>query len=155
MPYEAQDTAEFTEATRRLKERSGLPYRQLEEKAAVPTGPVLLHPLSAPDPCLTDGRVPDGRYDSLVAVQRPCDEVGPQRTTLIPAGSGLYRIQWFSPDQGKGRLAARSTGPAAGLREPRNDCGHVPLPVTTAPSPPGHSPTTWNTPARPPHPMRR
>ncbi|MFC6064618.1 helix-turn-helix domain-containing protein [Streptomyces ochraceiscleroticus] len=244
-PYAAQDAAEFSEAMRRLKERSGLTYRQLEEKAAgqgeplprstlanaltgrslprpellaafvracgegdraadwararnlladrsrtgtppspvapspppppspkpglrtawraarrtpallaltalltaaaltiatvwtpassdrapgtaappLPTGPVLLHPLSAPDLCLTDGHVPDGRYDSLVAVQRPCDEVAPQRTRLIPAGGGLYRIEWFRPDQGKGCLAARYEGPAAGLLEPQNDCG--------------------------------
>ncbi|MFI8995941.1 helix-turn-helix domain-containing protein [Streptomyces sp. NPDC053542] len=242
-PYEAQDTAEFIEAMRRLKERSGLTYRQLQEKAAgqgeplprstlanalsgrslprpellaafvracgegdqaaewtrarallaersrtgtphpptppsppdsssprpgrrttwrtarrspalltlaalltaaaiatvwilaspdrapvtaaphLPTGPVLLHPLSAPDLCLTDGHVPDGRYGSLVAVQRPCGEVAPQRTRLIPAGGGLYRIEWFRPDQGKGCLAARFEGPAAGLLEPQNDCG--------------------------------
>lgn len=88
----------------------------------LPTGPVRIHPLSAPDLCLTDGHVPDGRYDSLVAVQRPCDEVAPQRTRLIPAGAGMYRIEWFRPDQGRGCLAARSDGPAAGLLEPQNDC---------------------------------
>lgn len=33
-PYEAQDTAGFIESMQQLKERSGLTYRELEERAA-------------------------------------------------------------------------------------------------------------------------
>ncbi len=90
--------------------------------SALPEGPVRIHPLSAPTLCLTDGPVPDGRYDSVVAVQRSCAAVGTQRTTLAPAGGGTYRIQWYRPEMGKGCLAVRTEGPATGLLEPQNDC---------------------------------
>ncbi|WP_181138657.1 helix-turn-helix transcriptional regulator [Streptomyces sp. Ru73] len=93
-----------------------------DSATALPEGPVRIHPLSAPKLCLTEGYVPDGRYDSVVAVQRPCADVAPQRTTLVPAGSGTYRIQWYRPDQGKGCLAVRTAGPATGLLEPQDDC---------------------------------
>ncbi|MFE7120297.1 RICIN domain-containing protein, partial [Streptomyces sp. NPDC057654] len=66
--------------------------------------------------------VRDRRYPSLVAVQRPCDAVAPQTTSLEPAGDGLYRIQWTHPDYGKGCLKALTGGGGAGLLEPRDNC---------------------------------
>ncbi|MFJ9825195.1 RICIN domain-containing protein [Streptomyces sp. NPDC101160] len=87
-----------------------------------PHGHVLLRPLSSPGLCVTDGQVPDGRYGSLVAVQRPCNETAPQTTTLDPAGKDAYRISWYRPDQGKGCLKALTSGPGKGLLEPWEAC---------------------------------
>ncbi|MFJ5546415.1 RICIN domain-containing protein [Streptomyces sp. NPDC093225] len=88
----------------------------------VPLGAVRIRPLAAPGLCLTDGRVPDGRYRSLVAVQRPCTETAPQRTTLVPLGGNAYRIQWFHPDFGTGCLKVRTGGAPDGLLEPWDAC---------------------------------
>ncbi|MFE7571786.1 helix-turn-helix domain-containing protein [Streptomyces sp. NPDC057539] len=87
-----------------------------------PSGWVRIRPVTAPGLCLTDGRVRDGRYVPLVAVQRPCGEVAPQGTVLEPVGGDKYRIQWHHPDYGKGCLMALSEGPGAGLLEPIDDC---------------------------------
>ncbi|CAM03510.1 hypothetical protein A8924_4631 [Saccharopolyspora erythraea NRRL 2338] len=83
---------------------------------------VRLRPVAAPRLCLTDGHVRDGRYASLVAVQRPCEEVAPQTTVLEPVGGDLRRIQWHHPEFGKGCLKALTDGPAAGLLEPWDAC---------------------------------
>ncbi|WP_199922677.1 RICIN domain-containing protein [Streptomyces sp. NRRL S-87] len=88
----------------------------------VPLGAVRIRPLAAPGLCLTDGRVPDGRYRSLVAVQRPCTETAPQRTTLVPLGGNAYRIQWYHPDFGTGCLKVRTGGAPDGLLEPWDAC---------------------------------
>ncbi|MGW8850908.1 RICIN domain-containing protein [Streptomyces xiamenensis] len=88
----------------------------------LPSGWVRLRPVSAPDLCLTDGRVADGRYTPLVAVQRPCDAVAPQDTLLEPLGRDVYRIQWHHPDYGPGCLKVLTEGPGAGLLEPMDDC---------------------------------
>ncbi|MEU4204118.1 helix-turn-helix transcriptional regulator [Streptomyces sp. NPDC026294] len=65
--------------------------------AAVPAGWIRIRPAAAPTLCVTDGRVQDGRYASLVAVQRPCGGVAPQRTELEPVGTDTYRIAWVHP----------------------------------------------------------
>ncbi|MGW2559475.1 RICIN domain-containing protein [Streptomyces sp. NPDC001514] len=89
---------------------------------ALLSGWVLIRPVTAPDLCLTDGRVLDRRYTPLVAVQRPCTKVAPQTTKLEPMGGDTFRIQWHHPDYGKGCLKALTEGPGAGLLEPYDDC---------------------------------
>ncbi|MEU6666523.1 hypothetical protein [Streptomyces sp. NPDC046727] len=91
----------------------------------LPSGAVLLRPLGSPGLCVTDGRVADGRYRSLVAVQRPCDETAPQTTALDPLGKDAYRIAWHHPDEGKGCLKVLGSGPGAGLLEPWNACART------------------------------
>ncbi|MFD7713214.1 hypothetical protein [Streptomyces sp. NPDC059786] len=88
-----------------------------------PRGTVRVRPVLAPGLCLTDGFVADGRYDTEVAVHRPCDEAEPPTTKLLPLGDGLYRVQWDHPEHGKGCLIVLRGGDADGLLEPRNDCG--------------------------------
>lgn len=91
--------------------------------AQLPVGSaVWIHPALAPGLCLSDGVVRDHRYDSLVAVQRPCDETAPQRTTLVDAGGGTYRIQWYRPEMGPGCLRLRGQGAGAELLEPWDKC---------------------------------
>ncbi|MFE6872180.1 helix-turn-helix domain-containing protein [Kitasatospora sp. NPDC057692] len=90
--------------------------------SGLPSGWIRIRPTTAPDLCLTDGRVQDRRYTPLVAVQRRCDQVAPQGTLLEPMGEGAYRIQWHHPDYGKGCLKAWAQGEAVGLLEPRDDC---------------------------------
>ncbi|MET9436188.1 hypothetical protein [Streptomyces sp. NPDC006551] len=87
-----------------------------------PTGWIRIRPATAPDLCVTDGRVRDRRYTPLVAVQRPCTDVAPQGTRLEPMGGDTYRIQWHHPDYGKGCLKALAEGEGAQLLEPYDDC---------------------------------
>ncbi|MFH9243230.1 RICIN domain-containing protein [Streptomyces anulatus] len=87
-----------------------------------PSGWIRIRPATAPDLCITDGRVRDRRYVPLVAVQRPCSDVAPQGTRLEPMGGDTYRIQWHHPDYGKGCLKALSEGAGAELLEPYDDC---------------------------------
>lgn len=89
---------------------------------ALLSGWVRIRPVTAPDLCLTDGRVLDRRYTPLVAVQRPCTKVTPQATKLEAMGGDTYRIQWHHPDYGKGCLEALEEGAGAGLLEPNDDC---------------------------------
>ncbi|MFI2239883.1 helix-turn-helix domain-containing protein [Streptomyces chrestomyceticus] len=93
--------------------------------AAIPAGWIRIRPAGAPTLCVTDGRVQDGRYNSLVAVQRPCGGVAPQRTELEPVGTGTYRIAWVHPEHGKGCLKALSGGTADGLLEPWESCAQA------------------------------
>lgn len=86
----------------------------------LPTGQVRIRPAHADGLCVTEGHV--DRYESVVAVQRPCGEVAPQTTTLAPAGDDTYRIQWYRPGQGRGCLTLLTDAAAAGLLEPRNAC---------------------------------
>ncbi|WP_327252254.1 helix-turn-helix transcriptional regulator [Streptomyces sp. NBC_01244] len=91
--------------------------------AHLPVGSALwIRPALAPGLCLSDGVVRDHRYDSLVAVQRPCEETAPQRTTLVNAGVGTYRIQWYRPELGAGCLRLRGQGAGAELLEPWDKC---------------------------------
>lgn len=90
--------------------------------ARPPRGHVLIRPLTSLSLCVTDGQVSDGRYGSLVAVQRPCNETAPQTTALEPVGKDTYRISWYRPDQGKGCLKALTSGPGKGLLEPWETC---------------------------------
>ncbi|RSO10823.1 XRE family transcriptional regulator [Streptomyces sp. WAC 06783] len=94
---------------------------------AAPVGWIRVRPALAPALCVTEGPAQEGRYDGVVAVQRPCGDVAPQRTKLEPAGAHTYRIAWVHPDpaRGKGCLKALSGGPADGLLEPRNACGEA------------------------------
>lgn len=92
---------------------------------AVPAGWIRIRPAAAPALCVTDGRVQDGRYASLVAVQRPCGDVAPQRTELEPVGTDTYRIAWVHPQHGKGCLKALSGGAADGLLEPWESCAQA------------------------------
>ncbi|MFF6971813.1 helix-turn-helix domain-containing protein [Streptomyces tsukubensis] len=87
-----------------------------------PDGYVRLRPVSAPQFCLTDGRVTDGRYTPLVAVQDLCSTVTPQATTLESLGGDSYRIVWHHPDYGKGCLKVLTEGTGRGLLEPWDDC---------------------------------
>lgn len=91
------------------------------------SGWVRIRPVTAPDLCLTDGRVVDRRYTPLVAVQRRCTEVAPQATRLEPMGGDAVRIQWHHPDYGKGCLKALTEGSGAGLLEPYDDCTQASL----------------------------
>lgn len=103
-------------------ERPASPPQALAAPAALPTGWVRIRPATAPELCLTDGRVKDGRHTPLVAVQRPCAQAGPQATLLEPVGGDEYRILWHHPDYGKGCLRALAEGPGTGLLEPMDDC---------------------------------
>ncbi|WP_157531778.1 helix-turn-helix transcriptional regulator [Kitasatospora sp. Root107] len=97
-------------------------HQSVAAPAVLPTGWVRIRPVTAPELCLTDGRVRDQRYTPLVAVQRPCGEAGPQATLLEPLGGDEYHIQWHHPDYGKGCLKALTDGPGLGLLEPMDDC---------------------------------
>lgn len=90
-------------------------------RTVLPQGPVEIRPVLADGLCLTDGRA-EG-YDSLVAVQRPCGDVTPQETELVPAAGGTLRVQWYHPDHGKGCLKAVTVRTGAALLEPWDDCG--------------------------------
>ncbi|MFE0765186.1 helix-turn-helix domain-containing protein [Streptomyces smyrnaeus] len=116
------DSAAAADATRKTKAGAGA------AAADVPRGAVRLRPLSAPELCLTDGRVRDKRYHSQVVVQRPCDRTGPQTTELRPEpGSGSHRIQWHHPEFGTGCLKVLTTGPGKGLLEPWDACERTDL----------------------------
>ncbi|WEV23767.1 hypothetical protein OYE22_00170 [Streptomyces sp. 71268] len=91
------------------------------EGAVLPRGPVRIRPVLADNMCLTDGRV-EG-YDSLVAVQRPCRDVAPQETELVPAANGTFRVRWYHPDHGEGCLNVVTAPTGAALLEPWEDCG--------------------------------
>ncbi|MFD7661132.1 helix-turn-helix domain-containing protein [Streptomyces sp. NPDC059788] len=105
--------------------KSGAAADVRSRKAAVPAGWIRIRPTAAPTLCVTDGLVQDKRYESLVAVQRPCGDVPPQRTELEPVGTDTYRIAWFHPDHGKGCLKALSGGAADGLLEPWEACARA------------------------------
>ncbi|GGV41881.1 hypothetical protein GCM10010261_14120 [Streptomyces pilosus] len=90
------------------------------KRIVLPRGPVEIRPVVADGLCLTDG-LAEG-YDSLVAVQRPCEDVAPQETELIPAGGGTFRVQWFHPDHDKGCLNAVTARTGAALLEPWTAC---------------------------------
>ncbi|MEU1854283.1 helix-turn-helix transcriptional regulator [Streptomyces sp. NPDC019990] len=92
-----------------------------ENRAVLPRGPVEIRPVVADGLCLTDGHA-EG-YDSLVAVQRPCEDVAPQETELVSAGGGTFRVQWYHPDHGKGCLNVVTARTGAALLEPWDDCG--------------------------------
>ncbi|GAA2092753.1 hypothetical protein GCM10009801_59470 [Streptomyces albiaxialis] len=91
--------------------------------AEVVRGAVRIRPLSAPRLCLTDGHVEDGRYEPLVAVQRPCDRTAPQKTVVraVP-GSEAHRVEWRHPEFGTGCLKVLEHGPGTGLLEPWDAC---------------------------------
>ncbi|MEU3597718.1 hypothetical protein ABZ714_03120 [Streptomyces sp. NPDC006798] len=116
--------------------------------AAPPDGYVRLRPLSAPELCLTDGRVADRRHTPLVAVQRPCDEVAPQSTTLESTGKDSYRVLWHHPDYGTGCLKALADGVGKGLLEPWDDCARASRFHIEPSGPPGDSGFVLRVPGR-------
>ncbi|WP_329564582.1 helix-turn-helix domain-containing protein (plasmid) [Streptomyces uncialis] len=91
------------------------------DRTALPQGPVQIRPVLADGLCLTDGHA-EG-YEPLVAVQRPCEDVAPQQTELVPAADDTFRVQWYHPDHGKGCLNSVTVGTGAALLEPWEDCG--------------------------------
>ncbi|MEV5020188.1 XRE family transcriptional regulator [Streptomyces sp. NPDC053780] len=91
------------------------------DRTALPQGPVQIRPVLADGLCLTDGHA-EG-YESLVAVQRPCEDVAPQQTELVAAADDTFRVQWYHPDHGEGCLASVTVGTGAALLEPWEDCG--------------------------------
>jgi hypothetical protein len=93
--------------------------------ARMPGQEVRIRPLKAPRLCVTDGPATGGRYDSLVAVQRPCTEATPPTTFLDAVGENAYRIAWHHPDHGKGCLKALTSGPGKGLLEPWDACAQT------------------------------
>lgn len=107
-----------------------------DARPPLPQGRVQIRPALADGLCLTDGH--SSRYQSLVAVQRPCDEVAPQETTLVPLGGNTFRIRWYHPDHGPGCLKALAGGPGSGLLEPWDDCGKT-TPFRIAPAGPDGS----------------
>ncbi|NSC24583.1 hypothetical protein FM076_26880 [Streptomyces albus subsp. chlorinus] len=120
-------SAAAADAARESADRAGTKAER-EKGAEVPRGAVRLRPLTAERLCLTDGHVPDGRYGSQVAVQRPCDEVPPQITELQwDAATGRYRIQWHHPEFGTGCLKVLGPGPGKGLLEPWDACDRADL----------------------------
>ncbi|MFE7272894.1 helix-turn-helix domain-containing protein [Streptomyces sp. NPDC057623] len=94
-----------------------------DARSPLPRGRTQILPALTNGLCLTDGY--GSRYTSLVAVQRPCDEVAPQETTLVPLGGNTFRIRWYHPDHGPGCLTALAEGPGVGLLEPWDDCGRT------------------------------
>lgn len=92
-----------------------------DARSELPRGRTQIRPALTSGLCLTDGY--GSSYESLVAVQRPCDEVAPQETTLVPLGGNTFRIRWYHPDHGPGCLTALAEGPGVGLLEPWDDCG--------------------------------
>ncbi|MEU6388464.1 XRE family transcriptional regulator [Streptomyces sp. NPDC046939] len=91
-------------------------------KAGVPVGAVTVRPLEGPDLCLTDGMDRQERYDSLIAVFRPCAEASPPVTELRATADGRHRVRWYHPDHGAGCLVAREDGPPKGFLEPFDNC---------------------------------
>ncbi|WP_222441173.1 helix-turn-helix domain-containing protein [Streptomyces qinzhouensis] len=111
-----------TEEDRDTGDRTATATAQPNPTTLPPNGYVRLRPVSAPRLCLTDGRLIDGRYTPLVAVQDSCDSVAPQSTTLEPLGGDSFRIVWHHPDYGKGCLKALAEGTGRGLLEPWDEC---------------------------------
>lgn len=64
-------------------------------------GPTRIHPVSAPDLCLSEGRERKTGRDEIAA-QVPCADVPLPRVSLDAVGDGVYRIQWDHPAEGKG-----------------------------------------------------
>ncbi|MET9572431.1 hypothetical protein ABZY34_25420 [Streptomyces virginiae] len=90
--------------------------------APLPTGWIRIRPATAPALCVTDGHVSDRRFTPMVAVQRPCGQTAPQKTSLQMMGAGTYRIRWDHPEEGPACLKAHTYGPGAGLLEPWAAC---------------------------------
>ncbi|MEU3962778.1 hypothetical protein AB0F42_23715 [Streptomyces buecherae] len=90
------------------------------KRAVPPRGPVEIRPALAGNLCLTDGHA-EG-YDSLVAVPRPCQDVAPRETELVPAAGDTFRVRWYHPDHGRGCLDVVTARTGAALLEPWEDC---------------------------------
>lgn len=85
-------------------------------------GPLRIRPVQSPTLCLTDGFLQDGRYESEVAVHRPCATAEPPVTDLVAAGNGTYRVRWTHPAHGPGCLKVLTGEATNGLLEPQKNC---------------------------------
>ncbi|WP_031483223.1 RICIN domain-containing protein [Streptomyces bicolor] len=85
-------------------------------------GPLRIRPVQSPTLCLTDGFLQDGRYESQVAVHRPCAKAEPPVTDLVAAGNGTYRVRWTHPVHASGCLKVLTGETTRGLLEPQNNC---------------------------------
>ncbi|MFI6009454.1 RICIN domain-containing protein [Streptomyces sp. NPDC051243] len=85
-------------------------------------GPLRIRPVQSPTLCLTDGFLRDGRYESQVAVHRPCAKAEPPVTDLVAAGNGTYRVRWTHPVHASGCLKVLTGEATRGLLEPQNNC---------------------------------
>jgi len=84
---------------------------------------VRMRPAGASDLCLTEGREHTGRYDSAVAVLRPCAETTGPRVFLQPDGAELAMIKWENPvDRGMGCLTVVGAGVIRDMLEPQDNC---------------------------------
>jgi hypothetical protein len=95
------------------------------EVLAVPSAGswVRIRHAGAPELCLTEGREHTGRYDSAVAVLRPCAEPAGPRVFLQPNGTELATIKWENPvDHGMGCLTVVETGFIKDMLEPQDNC---------------------------------
>ncbi|MER5263792.1 hypothetical protein ABTZ99_17140 [Actinosynnema sp. NPDC002837] len=80
-----------------------------------------IHPVGAPDLCLTEGRDSTKEYPHAVAALRPCGDPGP-RVSLHAVGAEFTTIKWDNPSQGVGCLTVRRSEPAMSLLEPWDRC---------------------------------
>ncbi|MER7791614.1 RICIN domain-containing protein [Streptomyces sp. NPDC097640] len=65
-------------------------------------GPTRIHPVSASDLCISEGRERGNPQSDEIAAQMPCADVPLPRVSLDAVGDGVYRIQWDHPDPNKG-----------------------------------------------------
>ncbi|MGK5442704.1 RICIN domain-containing protein [Micromonospora sp. URMC 105] len=102
-----------------------------KSRLALPPGGsvVRIYPARTPALCVTEGREHTGRYDAAVAVQRSCEDAEPPRTLLVPVDGDRFQIKWSHPQHGVGCLTVLTSGSAAGMLEPRNDCAGGPKQV--------------------------
>ncbi|WP_410814153.1 helix-turn-helix domain-containing protein [Micromonospora sp. 067-2] len=102
--------------------RSTTPRGDSSPSTAPSGGRSQIRPVRAPQLCLTEGRDRTGRYESEVAVQRPCAQATPPDTYLEPVPGGLYLIKWNHPAHGPGCLTIRRDEPGRHLLEPWTNC---------------------------------
>ncbi|MER6999820.1 XRE family transcriptional regulator [Streptomyces sp. NPDC000410] len=85
-------------------------------------GPVKIHPADASGRCLTEGRERNGRTNREIAVQRSCASAPLPRVSLESAGTGIYRITWYHPQNGTGCLGVDDGLTGSGALLSPGDC---------------------------------
>ncbi|MEV0678749.1 helix-turn-helix domain-containing protein [Actinosynnema sp. NPDC050436] len=81
-----------------------------------------IHPARTPELCVTEGKERRGRYETEIAVQRPCAQTVSPRTFIEPLGDNAVQIQWHHPKHSIGCLTVLLEGVGSNLVEPREDC---------------------------------